>query len=668
MGDPNMQLRRRTSAVGASAALALTLLASPGADAVNADHGDRVATAMPAAGTPHVMNGTVMGFAQIGNKVVVVGTFTSVSPSSTFTNKADDVTRNRIFAFDATTGAIDPNFNPNLGGAANSIDTDGTYLYVGGGFGNVGGNTAIKRLVKLDANGQVVSTFKSVPSAVVNDVVVRGSRLYVGGSFKNIKSGGVTTPRTALAAVDATTGAPLAGVNLTFSGVYDPNQNDPGVTNIKKLDVNAAGTRLVAVGNFNQVAGQSRSQVAVIDVGAANAALTSWSTNRYDRSQNFCAGVFDSFVRNVDISPDGSYFVVSSTGAFGGGSAANSMCDTISRWETGGGSGSQPSWISYTGGDTTYGVAVTGSAVYIGGHQRWHNNPFQGDQAGPGAVPRQGVAALDPVNGVPLRWNPGRARGVGAQAVYATSQGVWVGSDTTLFNNQRRGRIAFLPLAGGTQVPNVPAATLPNDFFIALQSSGTLQRRAMTASGTPSGSPSAANSSMDWSQVRGAFMLNGSVYYGLSSGGFFKRTFNPTTGALGSQQTINLYDDPDNGQRIPWSITSMTGMFYDPGTHRIYYTVSGDSRLYYRYFTPESEIVGAQTFTADAGSVNFNNAAGLTLASGRIYYGSSSDEAPAVPAGSLRSAPFSGGRVTGSSTTVSTDRTWRARAIFVPSS
>ena len=84
----------------------------------------------------------------------------------------------------------------------------------------------------------------------------------------------------------------------------------------------------------------------------------------------------------------------------------------------------------------------------------------------------------------------------------------------------------------------------------------------------------------------------------------------------------------------------MTGVFYDPSLHRIYYTVSGDSRLYYRYFTPESEVVGAQTFQADAGGINFSTAAGLTLASGRILYGSSAD-------GSLRSAPFSGGRVTG---------------------
>jgi hypothetical protein len=642
----------------ATVAISVTLCAAgPPAAAVNADHGNQVVSADPAGFTPHVMNGSVNAITQIGNKIIAAGSFTSVSPSGSFGNTGDDVVRNRIFAFDASTGAIDPAFNPNLGGTVWSLTTDGNYVYVGGSFGSVGGNSAIKRVVKLTAAGAVVGAFNAVPNRLVNEVVVRGSRLYVGGSFTTVRSGGVTTARNALAALDSTTGAVLSGVNVPFAGVYDPALG--GETTIKRFDVSPDGTRLAAVGNFATAGGLPRAQMAVLDVGGAAASVAPWATNRFDAAHNNCASVFPTFMRDVDFSPDGSYFVVTTTGAFAGGANSGTLCDTITRWETGS-IGNDPSWVDYTGGDTTYGVAVTGSAVYIGGHMRWVNNPFQGDQAGPGAVPRSGIAALDPVNGLPLSWNPGRARGVGAQALFATSQGLWVGSDTTQIGGETHGRVALMPLAGGTTIPSVPAASLPNDLFVAQQTvGGVLQRRAVNAAGQPTGSPSTANAAFDWSTVRGGFLLNGTLYYGLSNGTFNKRTFNRTTGATGAQVAVNLRNDPDTGTAIPFAISTTTGMFYDPATRRLYYTVSGDSRLFYRYFSPESETVGAQTFQADAGGVSFNSVAGMTLASGRILYGSSTD-------GWLRSAPFSGGRVTGAATVVSSDGTWRYRAIAVP--
>jgi len=65
-------------------------------------------------------------------------------------------------------------------------------------------------------------------------------------------------------------------------------------------------------------------------------------------------------MRDVDISPDGSYFVVGTTGAF----RAGSLCDAAARWERGAsGSGQQPTWVDYTGGDTLYSVAFTGMTV-----------------------------------------------------------------------------------------------------------------------------------------------------------------------------------------------------------------------------------------------------------------------------------------------------------------
>src|SRR4029450_8554344 len=101
-----------------------------------------------------------------------------------------------------------------------------------------------------------------------------------------------------------------------------------------------------------------------------------------------------------------------------------------------------------------------------------------------------------------------------------------------------------------------------NDLFVAQQTSGgVLQRRAVNSSGAPTGSPSTANTAMDWSTVRGAFLMNGTVYYGLSNGTFNKRTFNKATGATDAQVAVSLHPDPDNGAQIPFAISTMTGMF-----------------------------------------------------------------------------------------------------------
>jgi len=802
-------------------AAAATVLAMAGpAPAVNAPHGG-VVSANPADFTPHVMNGSVQSIVQIGDRIVAAGTFTTVRQTLT----GADITRNRIFAFNATTGVIDGAFNPNLNGSANSLDTDGTNIYVGGSFTTVGG-VSRPRVAKLTAAGALVPGFAS-PNAAVNEVVVRGNRLYIGGPFTNV--GGTANPRRALAAYDTGTMALLAQVNVPFTGLYNG-----GTTNIKRFDLSPDGTKLAAVGNFTTVGGQTRVQLAVLDTPPnADASVASWSTNRFDATHNpSCATVFETFMRDVDFSPDGSYFAVTSTGAFGGGAGAGTLCDTTTRWETNS-TGNEPTWADYTGGDTTYGVAVTGAAIYVGGHMRWENNPFEGDQAGPGAVPREGIAALDPVNGLPLSWNPTRARGVGAQALYATPTGLWVGSDTTTIGRETHSRIAFMPLAGGAAIPVVPASTLPNDLFLAQRSTagaggvryrvntggpalqaadngpdwdvdtayrndgsnsadwgstppvdgtvptgtpaavfsterwdpgdatemhfgfpvtagatvrvrlyfadrcsctsttgsrvfnvsidgapkltnfdinaqvghdvgtmrefavtsdgtididfghvvenplvnaieivdgtvapaptpGALLRRPVDASGSPTGPATTANTAIDWSLVRGAFLVNGTLYYGLGDGRLYARTFNTTTGAVGAQRTVNLYDDPDNGARIPFAITNLTGIFYDTSLHRLYYSLFGDSRLFYRYFTPQSEVVGAETFEANSNGVDFSDVRGMTLAGGRILYGSASD-------GSLRSVPFSGGGVTGGPTVVSSDGSWQYRAIFVRS-
>ncbi|MFD0594168.1 hypothetical protein ACFQZ4_18245 [Catellatospora coxensis] len=67
------------------------------------------------------------------------------------------------------------------------------------------------------------------------------------------------------------------------------------------------------------------------------------------------------------------------------------------------------------------------------------------ESAGPGAVERPGVAAINPVTGMALPWNPTRSRGVGVRAFAIAPQGLLVGSDTDELGREYHGRIGLFP-------------------------------------------------------------------------------------------------------------------------------------------------------------------------------------------------------------------------------
>jgi hypothetical protein len=122
------------------------------------------------------------------------------------------------------------------------------------------------------------------------------------------------------------------------------------------------------------------------------------------------------------------------------------MCDAAHRFESAGTGRHDPTWVNRTGGNTLFSVAVTGSAVYVGGHQQWLDNPQGRKTAGPGAVSRPGIGAINPKTGKALPWNPTRKRGVGVRAPVATAKGLYVGSDTDELGREYHGRIGMFPL------------------------------------------------------------------------------------------------------------------------------------------------------------------------------------------------------------------------------
>jgi hypothetical protein len=626
-------MRRRVVLSSLVAAVVLVgLMAQPGG-AVNVPQ-PVVVSADPANWTPHVLDGKVDAIVVVGGKVVAGGLFTQVATAD---DPATPIPRSNIFAFDATTGAIDPNFAPVMDNEVESLAVapDGLHVFAGGRFTKING-VAQKSLAKLRlSDGARITQFKGKTNARVKDMAQSGGKLYIGGTFSTVDG----VAQVALAALDPTTGALSPDLNLQFSGPRT------GTLNVDKFDITPDGSRLIAIGNWTLVNGLQRDQIVMVDLTTTPDSVFDWATTRF---QQQCAAVFDTYMRDVDIAADGSYFVIATTGAY----RAGSLCDTASRWELGRtGSGQQPTWVDYTGGDTLYSVAITGPAVYVGGHQRWLNNPLRSGSAGPGAVAREGIAALDPRNGLPLLWNPGRDRGVGVFALVSTPEGLWIGSDTDRIGRyEYHGKLAFMPVAGGSAVPEPRVGAVPGDLY-RLGTTGVMDHRSYD--GTVFGAP-APVPGVDWTQARGAFMVSGRLYTGWSDNNLYVRDFDGTT--AGPAMALNLAG-VNTSTNFP--VNRVTGMFFEPASGRLYYTLSGDARLLYRYLTPESGVVGAETFTASA--TGWSSVSGMTLASGKLYFATSN--------GNLSAVDFAGGVPSGSATVISgpavDGQSWQSRGLFV---
>jgi hypothetical protein len=387
-----------------------------------------VVSANPVNYTPNVASGAVYKFVQLGGVMYAGGSFNSVStaagvsPGGTFT-------RTNLVAFSPTTGVIS-SFAPAINGAVWALATDGTWLYVGGTFTAVNG-VARRGLAKLHpSTGAVDAAFNAnFGSGKVTEAAVVGGRLLVGGTFPG-----------KLRALNLATGANTGYINVGISGSVADNA---GPTEVYRFAVNPAGTRLLAVGNFTTVAAQSRYRAFMLTLGAT-ATLNAWY---YPPLRNMCAASsLPDYMHDVDFSPDGSWFATVSSGYVPqAGGIGRDLCDATARFETNVANPVRPTWINYTGGDTLHSVAATDVAVYVQGHQRWLDNPNGRDSAGPGAVSRPGIGAIGPTTGLALSWNPTKDRGVGGKDLYVTSQGLWVGSDTTHIGGETRARIALMP-------------------------------------------------------------------------------------------------------------------------------------------------------------------------------------------------------------------------------
>lgn len=465
----------------------------------------------PVTWTPNVSGGTTVGqsscdstyfgsatscqsevydTAYVNGDVVVVGAFTQACQPGTLAQglckPGTKTPRNDIFAYQAGTGLIDPNFAPRLDkGPAWTVipgPAGSDTVYVGGSFTSVNGTTR-KGIVQLhvnpgattgqNADGSVVTGFKANVSNMVRDLALSpdGTALYAGGQFVTVNG----VAETALARVNARTGAVDHSFQFTLG---DPVSGSP--LKIEAMDLTSDGKLLAFSGSAQTVNGQSRPRLAIVSTGGTLGAQAKLTDFTAPILANNCSGEHD-YVRALSFASDGSFLVVADTGFLNDGSMAYSACDAVARFNVGAAGSTTtgtpvdvaPSWINYSGGDSFYSVAIAGSVVYTGGHNRWINNYCGADSlCEQNALYQGGLSAFDANTGVGLAWwHPITLRGAGTMYMNTfgtntydgTHSGLVLGTDVDVIAGAYHSENALLPVMAATT--KTPFGVIPSGMF-----------------------------------------------------------------------------------------------------------------------------------------------------------------------------------------------------------
>jgi hypothetical protein len=436
---------------------------------------------------------TVYDESIVNGEVIVVGAFTQAcqpGPASAgHCTAGTEVTRDDVFAYSLATGAIDPNFAPQidqgpvLSVAAGPAGTN--TVYIGGDFTTVNSMSqrGIAQLQVTPAtaatDGALVTAFKGHVSNLVDQLALSpdGTALYAGGQFTSADS----STESGLVRFNATTGSVDPSFHFTLS-----SPENGAALKVEAMALSPDGSHLVIGGTALDVANsaydggaaQSRPRMAVINTGGTLGATATLADFAAPILANNCSAEHD-YIRGLDFGQDGSYIVAGTTGFRSAGGP--SICDAVARFNltataaasTGTAASVPPAWINFAGGDSFYAVDTSGPIVYAAGHNRWVNNQCGVDSlCAPNAVLADGVAALDANTGLALPWwEPQTARGHGtdflatfpAGLFSGSNGGLLLGTDVNSIAGVFHGETATFPLTSTTA--SVPGGPIPSGIF-----------------------------------------------------------------------------------------------------------------------------------------------------------------------------------------------------------
>ena len=219
----------RAMAVCVVAALCVAVTGGVAGASLDGVHGGTVPET-PRTDVPQVVDGRLHGAAEIGNTIVVGGSFTTIRVNGANQNRPG------LFAFDATTGAL-RSAVPSISGTVWDIEpAGGDWAIVAGAFTQVDGTTH-RRLARINVvTGAVDHSWNPSANSRVTALTSTGNRLFAGGDFTTIDG----ADKAGLVEINLSNGSLNAGFDINLDG--DLGNGGPIV---RELMVTPNGQRLV---------------------------------------------------------------------------------------------------------------------------------------------------------------------------------------------------------------------------------------------------------------------------------------------------------------------------------------------------------------------------------------------------------------------------------------